>query len=146
MTERDQYLMYLIELRDKETLETSDICLRILSTLIACAGVTLTLSIQLGLSESSNPYSWVCHLSTLQFLTSILCALTALGILLERRIRRIHTIEKEIGKKKSEDEGNPTISVPHSHALFFLLGVCVVVAFALFASATITLGLYAFLS
>ena len=145
MDEIEKYYQSLIELRDREALETSDVCLRIVSTLIACSGAIVVLSIELGVGDRCTPYSWVLPLSTIQQLLCILVSLTAIGILLRRRIRRLRTIEDKVGQANKLWGLSKTIHVLHSHAEFVLLGVCVVVAFALFASATITLGLYSIL-
>lgn len=146
MDEIEKYYQSLIELRDREALETSDVCLRIVSTLIACSGAIVVLSIELGVGDRCTPYSWVLHLSTLQHLLCILASLIAIGILLKRRIRRVRTIEDKVDEVKKFWILSKTIHVPHSHAEFVLLGVCVVASFALFASAITTLVLYSMLS
>lgn len=145
MDEIEKYYQSLIELRDREALETSDVCLHIVSTLIACSGAIVVLSIELGVGDRCTPYSWVLHLSTLQHLLCILASLTAIGILLKRRIVRVRTIEDKVDEVKKSWSLSKTIHVPHSHAEFVLLGVCVVASFALFASAITTLVLYSIL-
>lgn len=145
MDEIEKYYQSLIELRDREALETSGVCLRIVSTLIACSGAIVVLSIELGVGDRCTPYSWVLHLSTLQHVLCILASLTAIGILLRRRIRRLRTIEDKVGQAKELWSLSKTIHVPHSHVEFVLLGVCVVASFALFASAITTLVLYSML-
>lgn len=146
MDEIEKYYQSLIELRDREALETADICLRIVSTLIACSGAIVVLSIELGVGDRCTPYSWVLHLSTLQHLLCILASLIAIGILLRRRIQRVRTFEKKVDEVKDECIFSNLIHVPHSRDESVLLGVCVVASFALFASAIITLVLYSILS
>lgn len=140
------YLQALLELRDKEARETADTCLRMLSTLIVAVGAIQVLSIELTAAERCNPYSWVLRMSTALLTGSSLAALIAIGILLIRRIRRTDSIgakADEAAKKRIRDD---LINIPQSRVLFVLLLVCVGVSFALFAIATITLGLYSLLS
>jgi len=136
----------LINLRDKEALETADICLRIVSTLIAVSGAILILSIELTVSGCSNPRSWLLRTSTLLYLLCTLSSLIALGILLIRRIRRVDRIGAKAANLDNATQNADVIDIGHSPVEFYVLLVCVVASFGLFASATITLGLYALLS
>lgn len=139
MSEQTQYL---VALHDKESLETSTMCLNILSTLLVASGAILTLAIQQGIAESNTSSSWLVRLSIFQYLIEILAALIALGILLARRIRRIDTIRSKLNDEREQEEVG--ILVPHSKPEFYALCACVACAFVLFASATVTLGLCAF--
>lgn len=136
----------LINLRDKEALETADICLRIVSTLIAVSGAILILSIELTVSVCSNPRSWLLRTSTLLYLLCTLSSLIALGILLIRRIRRVDRIGAKAANSNNATQNADVIDIGHSPVEFYVLLACVVASFGLFASATITLGLYALLS
>ena len=140
------YIPQLLAIRDKEALETSDICLRIMSTLIVAAGAILTLSIELAVGERCNPHSWVLQMSILLLTGSSLAALIAIGILLIRRIRRTDIIGAKAGEALDNKIRDGLIDIEQSRALFFVLLACVGVSFVLFAIATITLGLYAWLS
>ena len=130
---------YLVALHDKESLETSTMCLNILSTLLVASGAILTLAIQQGIAESNTSSSWLVRLSIFQYLIEILVVLIAFCILLIRRIRRIRTLRSALGGKHTSE----FLSVHHPKIELIALCVCVACAFVLFASATVTLGLYA---
>lgn len=138
----NDFIKYLEELHDKESLETSSVCLNILSTLLVASGAILTLAIQQGFAESNTSSSWLVRLSIFQYVVQILAVLIALCILLVRRIRRIGTIRSKLNGEQ-EHEAEEYMLVPHPKPEFYVLCVCVVAAFVLFASATLTLGLYA---
>lgn len=140
------YVRQLLDLRDKEALKTADTCLQIMSTLIVAAGAILTLSIELAVSERYTPHSWALRMSILLLIGSSLAALIAVGILLIRRIRRTDIIGAKADEASKNKIRDGLVDIEHSRVLFFLLLACVVASFALFASATITLGLYALLS
>lgn len=131
---------YLAALHDKESLETSTMCLNILSTLLVASGAILTLAIQQGIAESNTSSSWLVRLSIFQYIIEILVVLIALCILLVRRIRRIGTIRSKLKGK----QGGEYISIHHPKIELIALCACVACAFVLFASATVTLGLCAF--
>lgn len=138
----DEYKKHIIELRDRESLQTSTLCLNIVSTLLIATGAILVLAIQQGVSESGSSRSWLVRLSIVLYLVCIVCALIALGILLIRSNRRSRTLRKEIESPHLTNNGRG-VEVSHPQWEYNLLWFCVACAFVLFASATTTLGLYA---
>lgn len=138
----EDYKRYIIELRDKESLQTSALCLNIVSTLLVATGAILVLAIQQGVSESNSSHSWLVRLSIVLYLTDSICALIALGILLIRSNRRTRTLLKEIEFPHTSNSGKG-VDISHPQWEYNLLWFCVASAFLLFASATIALGLFA---